>query len=273
MSEENNTDEVNNCENAPREGTQVNQDELIIQQQRQIQQEISDSIPLVGELDEINSLDGEYSTDQVYLAKIKDLQSKYKHLRRTRPDGNCFFRAFSYAYIERLLDNKEEFHLFYKLAESSKNILAELGFPQFTVEDFYDTFMEVLKRVGDVDNVIEARKELQTLFNEQGYSDYMVVYLRLLTSGHLQKEHEFYSCFIEGHRTVGDFCRQEVEPMYKESDHIHIMAACSALNTGVRVIYMDRGGQNNVTEHDLPEGTQPSVHLLYRPGHYDILYV
>lgn len=62
--------------------------------------------------------------------------------------------------------------------------------------------MDILKRVGDVKEVEEAKKELHNLFNDQGYSDYMVVYLRLLTSGQLQKEEAFYSCFIEGGRTV-----------------------------------------------------------------------
>ncbi|KAF7272187.1 hypothetical protein GWI33_015018 [Rhynchophorus ferrugineus] len=250
----------------------VNQDELILAQQRQIEKEISESIPLVGELDSVTSLCKEYSTDDVYLEKIKDLASKYSHVRRTRPDGNCFFRAFSYAILEKLLCDKDSFNTFYKLAENSKNILVELGFQQFTVEDFYETYMEVLKRLSDIDNLDDAKKELHIIFNEQGYSDYMVVYLRLLTSAQLQKEKDFYSCFIEGHRTVVDFCHQEVEPMYKESDHIHIMAACSALNTGVRVLYMDRGVGSSVTQHDLPEGCSPSVHLLYRPGHYDILY-
>jgi len=252
---------------------QTNQDELILAQQRQIQQEISDSIPLVSELDLISSLNVEYRSDPVYLGKIGDLSSKYKHIRRTRPDGNCFFRAFTYAYIETLLSNRDDFDAFYKLAEGSKDMLVDLGFPKFTVEDFYDTFMEVLKRISELKDIDEAKKEMHTLFNEQGYSDYMVVYLRLLTSGQLQKEEAFFTCFIEGDRSVADFCHQEVEPMYKESDHIHIIAACSVLKTGVKVIYMDRGVGDKVTEHDLPEGTTPLVHLLYRPGHYDILYL
>lgn len=62
--------------------------------------------------------------------------------------------------------------------------------------------MSVLSRVEQYKNVDDAKKELHTLFNEQGYSDYMVVYLRLLTSGQLQKDQDFYSCFIEGERTV-----------------------------------------------------------------------
>lgn len=62
--------------------------------------------------------------------------------------------------------------------------------------------MEVLKRLRSKETVEEAKKELHILFNEQGFSDYMVVYLRLLTSGQLQKDQDFYSCFIEGNRTV-----------------------------------------------------------------------
>ncbi|XP_047514005.1 ubiquitin thioesterase otubain-like [Pieris napi] len=255
----------------------VNQDELILKQQREIEKEISESIPLVGEQEDLASLEKEYNEDPVYLLKIKDLASKYTCIRRTRPDGNCFFRAFSYAYLEHLLKDKGEYEKFHEIAKNSKDILVALGFPQFTVDDFYETFMEVVQRVGEQaggssDGIEDIRKELHDKFNKQGYSDYIVVYLRLITSGQLQTQHDFYQNFIEGPRTVTEFCRQEVEPMYKESDHIHIIALSNALNVGVRVKYMDRGEGSQVIAHDFPEGSKPLVHLLYRPGHYDILY-
>lgn len=79
-------------------------------------------------------------------------------------------------------------------------------------------------------------------------------------------------CFIEGERTIKEFCHQEVEPMYRESDHIHIIALTLSLGIGVRVQYMDRGEGESVNAHDFPENKPPLVHLLYRPGHYDILY-
>lgn len=37
------------------------------------------------------------------------------------------------------MNNKEEYEKFRELARSSKDNLVELGFPQFTVEDFHDT--------------------------------------------------------------------------------------------------------------------------------------
>lgn len=71
--------------------------------------------------------------------------------------------------------------------------------------------MEVIQRVGEEIEKTEtskARQELHKTFNEQGYSDYIVVYLRLITSGKLQTDQDFYQNFIEGDRTVAEFCHQ-----------------------------------------------------------------
>ena len=114
---------------------------------------------------------------------------------------------------------------------------------------------------------------------------------RLLTSKQLQLEGEFYQAFMEGGATVASFCSTEVEPMYKESDHIHIIGKkktelrksrhsylnlfsglTAAAGIGIRVVYLDRGEGDSPIHHDFPEGTTPALHLLYRPGHYDILY-
>ena len=35
---------------------------------------------------------------------------------------------------------------------------------------------------------------------------------------------------------------------------------------------MDRGEGGTTNPHVFPEGSEPKVYLLYRPGHYDILY-
>lgn len=100
-------------------------------------------------------------------------------------------------------------------------------------------FVDLLNKISNGISI----EELVANFNEQTTSDYIVVYIRLITSGHLQKESEFFSNFIEGHRTVGEFCKQEVEPMYKESDHIHIIALTSEFKVPVRIVYMVSVGQ------------------------------
>lgn len=247
----------------------INHDEAILAQEKEIEREIAERIPLVDTKQDLAILEKEYARDdEVYQQKVKDLRSKYQYIRKTRPDGNCFFRAFSFAYLESLLNDKEEYTRFKEVAESSKEALVSLGFQRFTIEDFHDTFMDVLKRIEN--NL--TLDDLLKVFNDQGLSDYIVVYMRLLTSGQLQKEASFFESFIDGQRTVQEFCKQEVEPMYKESDHIHIISLTRNLGVGVRVQYMDRGIGGKVNTHDFPEDREPRIHLLYRPGHYDILY-
>ena len=45
-------------------------------------------------------------------------------------------------------------------------------------------------------------------FQDQGMSDYLVCYIRILTSGYLQSNSEFYGAFVEGGRTVKEYCSQ-----------------------------------------------------------------
>lgn len=94
---------------------------------------------LIGEKEELTSLQTEYVNDPVYLTKIQDLNKKYKCMRRARPDGNCFFRSFAFAYFEYLIDHNEEYKHFKERALKSKDELISCGFSQFTLEDFHDT--------------------------------------------------------------------------------------------------------------------------------------
>ena len=80
--------------------------------------------------------------------------------------------------------------------------------------------------------------------------------------------------------------------MGEESDHVHIIALSDALGVPIRVMYLDRSSCDpanlSVNHHDFipavnsSEGDdamastradeKPYITLLYRPGHYDILY-
>ncbi|XP_008481763.1 ubiquitin thioesterase otubain-like [Diaphorina citri] len=91
------------------DANQVNQDDLILQQSKNIEKEISDSIMLVGDKEDIMVLEQQYIGDEVYKGKVKDLARKYSNLRRTRPDGNCFFRSFGFALLESLYHNKSNY--------------------------------------------------------------------------------------------------------------------------------------------------------------------
>jgi ubiquitin thioesterase protein OTUB1 len=139
---------------------------------------------------------------------------------------------------------------------------------------------------------------------EPGYASYLIVFLRLMTSGFLQSHADEFVHFIDGGRSVKDFCNTDVDPCDREADHLQVQALARALGTGLRVAYLDRvrslggGGRSPFPPtrrtlakknqkkklttrlqtpgpavlHDVLEGTAPLMHLLYRPGHFDLLY-
>uniref|UniRef100_A0A0K8R6S7 ubiquitinyl hydrolase 1 n=1 Tax=Ixodes ricinus TaxID=34613 RepID=A0A0K8R6S7_IXORI len=234
---------------------EVNHDEAILAQEKEIEREIAERIPLIDNKKDLSVLQKEYSLeDDIYQQKVKDLRSKYSHIRKTRPDGNCFFRAFSFAYLESLLSDKQEYVRFKKLAEHSKEALVSLGFQRFTIEDFHDTFMEVLKRIED--NI--TLDDLLKVFNDQGYSDYIVVYMRLLTSGQLQKEAAFFSSLIEGERTVQEFCKQEGgADVQGERPHPRDLAHAEPRGRGAHPVHGPRRRGKGVNAHDFPEDREP----------------
>ncbi|KAL5712028.1 ubiquitinyl hydrolase 1 [Ranunculus cassubicifolius] len=89
---------------------------------------------------------------------------------------------------------------------------------------------------------------------------------------------------------LSQFCKASVEPMGEESDHVHITALSDALGVLIRVMYLYRSSCDasgvSVNNHDfIPSAdsslnatnddgvhVKPVMTLLYRPGHYDILY-
>ncbi|KAF3780111.1 Ubiquitin thioesterase otubain-like [Nymphaea thermarum] len=237
-------------------------DDEIMQQQSAIQAEEATKMPFEA----ISALAAEYASGSpVLLAKIKLLGEQYAAIRRTRGDGNCFYRCFMFSYLEHILETQDtkEVDRIKKKIEQCKKTLLGLGYTEFTFEDFFELFIEQL------DSVIGGRETS----------------IRFVTSGEIRQRSEFFEPFIMGlsNGTVDQFCKTSVEPMGEESDHVHIIALSDTLGVPIRVVYLDRSscdsGNLTVNHHDfVPSGEvpqvsmEPLVTMLYRPGHYDILY-
>lgn len=170
-------------------------------------------------------------------------------------------------------------------AEGCKTKLLEAGFHELVFEDFLDTFLNQLRDIAakrvDVPQLMER---MNATANEHGgaqISDFLVMFLRVLTSAELERRKDFFMPFIaEEAVDMYAFRTQRVDPMGEEADQLHIIALVDALGVAVRVEYLDGSGGAEVTHHDfLPTCGGPSadhhevpcVTLLYRPGHYDIL--
>ncbi|KAG2432857.1 hypothetical protein HXX76_008590 [Chlamydomonas incerta] len=269
-------------------------DEAILQQQNQIRAEQAKVSEYVGQEENLGALKAEYENgNQNFVQKISKLEESYRTFRRTRGDGNCFFRGFIYAYLEGLLQSSDlvEGNRFLSVVQSWKAKLVEGGFQELVFEDAMDLLLEQVKEVTKASDQFSQEKLLVNMRDDM-VSNMIVMFLRLVTSCEVQRREDFFFPFILGMydeppATVELFCQRHVEPMGEESDHLHIVAVTEALQIPVRVVYLDSsglptgggggGGGLEASCHDFvpdscPPGTAPRVHLLYRPGHYDILY-
>ncbi|KAI4248395.1 MAG: hypothetical protein L6R40_000954 [Gallowayella cf. fulva] len=95
---------------------------------------------------------------------------------------------------------------------------------------------------------------------------------------------ENYMYYTEN-QTIDEYCGTHIEPHAVEIEHLGLQACIDAIikptGIAVQVLYLDRSPQEQVNQLDWP--AEPStldspyvgpytIRLLYRPGHYDILY-
>lgn len=87
--------------------------------------------------------------------------------------------------------------------ERAVNQVVDVCIPVFLVQ-FNDNLMRAMEQPSE--------ETLLGIFQDQGQSDFIVVWLRFLTVLQLRKEPDFYENFIDTYPNIVDFCRAEVEP-------------------------------------------------------------
>ena len=101
------------------------------------------------------------------------------------------------------------------------------------------------------------------------------MYMRFMTAAYLRQNADMFFPFLEGYMDMPDFCQREVEPMDKESEQMQIMALQQALGVGIHIEEINSSADSNCRVIRIPDTTEEhpfAVRLLFRPGHYDILY-
>ncbi|XP_035529636.1 ubiquitin thioesterase OTUB2-like [Morone saxatilis] len=199
-------------------------------------------------------------------AKYKDLSSQFSWVRQVRGDGNCFYRALCYAHLESVLHNARALQRFKERIIQTCKDFSSAGFDESSFKRHLNTVVNVVEQC----QADEQKDRLLQLFNEQGTSDSVVQYLRLLTSAHLQNHADFFCNFVEA-PNLQVYCHQDVETMAMECDHVDILALSQALDICIHIVSME-GDEQQLAHHVIPEGAEPSLHLLYQTSHYNILY-
>ncbi|KAH8548546.1 peptidase C65 Otubain-domain-containing protein [Umbelopsis sp. PMI_123] len=248
-------------------------DEQILAFEQKIKDEEAEKIPLVCQKEPIQSLEKEFEDNKPFLEKVQKLKETNDELRKCRGDGNCFFRAFAFAWFESLMRNPQLFKPALEKLKSTTELLLNGGFQELAFEDFYDVTLNQLEQIPDSDPDL-----LLVNFQTEEISNSIVMHLRFVTSAYLKIHSAEYEPFlIVESISIDQFCAQEVEAFGRESDHLQIIALTKALDVPVEVIYLDGSSGDRVAIHEFwpdeaTKGSRKALQLIYRPGHYDILY-
>mmetsp|Transcript_32445 Transcript_32445/g.29249 ORF Transcript_32445/g.29249 Transcript_32445/m.29249 type:complete len:222 (+) Transcript_32445:285-950(+) len=219
-------------------------------------------------------LEFEFSENVPFLSKVKNLKKDHPDYRKLRRDGSCFYRAFLFRFLEYVIrkNDKDLLKKFNDSIAESKKMLVEVGYEEFVIDSFQETLIEVLDEITK--GVVNENKLLET-FREKMKSDGMVMCMRLICSGYLRKNSILYEHFLEEGMTMEHFCLTEVEPIDSNTDQLQITALINFLEIPIKITYLDGSKKDVCDVIYIPEECEKDkvfINLLYRPGHYDLLY-
>lgn len=264
-------------------------------QAAEIASEVKTSQPLVGERESPSVLLSEYAGNLPFLSRIEVLCGAFRGLRRSRGDGNCFYRSMLAALGERLVSagvvvpnagssqpspptSPMQAQYERLLAAASPAVLprlAAVGCPEMTSDGFREAFESWLLGLSAPGATVESAA-LAPL-REEGANFWIIYYARLLTALQLLEHADDFAPYIfasyERYSDVKAFCDSEVLTADAYADQVHILALCAALCGKVRIFYLDSHSGMLITVPDDGSDAPVLADLLYRPGHFDILYV
>ncbi|KAK5109550.1 hypothetical protein LTR62_006901 [Meristemomyces frigidus] len=240
--------------------------------------------PLVGQRESSTNITLEYaSADPVYQAKTAALPQKYSHYRTVRGDGRCGWRAVAFGWMEALIHHGDANYFFQEEARlrSMSNILEAAGWNASMYDDFADEVIDLLREVCNALHAGTASEVLLAAFNDEMRQNYIITYIRMLTAAWMKTRPGEYAPWLLD-KTVDQYCDDSILPIASEIENVSLSALKDVLlspaGMALEVLYLDRteGGEVNMHRFDpvnhhrgIAIGT---IRLLYRPGHYDILY-
>lgn len=255
------------------------QDQQTVQQMEELRKE-AENLPGVGSKITMAEFCKEFEAGSVFEKKLKDLETNktFKMIRRTRRDGNCFYRSFLFGLFKALggCSKKVNSKIMEKL-NSALKYTEDAGYEKFAVEDMHEETIDQAKKITATDDSTQQAANIKAIESQflEDDMNYPICFLRCLTSSYLKTNRALYEAFLELHPTIDVFCTQEVDPMWKEADQLQIQALTAYFGVKCSIFYLDQSSGEVCNEHKVCESgdidAEYTINLLYRPGHYEVL--
>lgn len=235
--------------------------------------------PLVGEKMTMDVLVSEYAqADPQYVVKTTGLAATHSTYRAVKGDGQCGWRATVFSYFEILLmAGDPSLVQFEKLRfESFADSMRMIGMDYDLLSDMFEETFTLFDKIQTAVNSGVTDMQIVNDALNGSSSDSIVYHFKMITATYMRLHADQYEPFME--MSVDEYCVSRIDPTNQEIDQIGLQAltdaVISAAGINLEVLYLDRSMGDEVTPHPFSSVSNTSyiIRLLYRPGHYDIIY-
>jgi len=231
-------------------------------------------LPNLSERKGIDSLEDECRFNAGKLRKIRHLAEDYSHWRSVRGDGNCFYRTVIFGALEALLANKDTLGL--------ERIIKAFEQVQYDLAEEQRPHEQMLRRMRSW----TTSTQVEQWVARDGSLDRALIrgcrrLVRMFLTGRAKQEspsgmtYEEVVMALDGsYAGIEDFCEHVVDPMGRDAETLALDALPRQLGIGLRLWLLDRRDEVDLVSLDTPaQDGSVHVHALFKPGHYDLLYL
>merc|ERR1712130_265119 len=242
-----------------------------------------ESQPLVSDKRSLELLLVEFKDHNNFTRQMNALIAENRHAsyRQMRRDGNCFYRAFLLGLFETI-ESTQDLPLLQKVSENVMTSLhrcLKFGYESFTIEDFYYAFMDELQFYQKkIENPEYAAPDKQgntaiARMANPNIAQYLIFWARMMASLYMRENQKEYEMFVPQNK--GGFrawLKSDVEALKAEADHLQTVALSKSIDVPITIYCLEniqKGGPQKVVTI---ENRKSCYDILFRPGHYDVLY-
>ncbi|KKA30505.1 hypothetical protein TD95_002081 [Thielaviopsis punctulata] len=193
--------------------------------------------------------------------------------------------SIAFSYFEKLAEIGDCMLVHQEVARlrDYNEMLSAVGYNSIFFEDMaQETFNLLTEMASCISSLTAAMTLITSAFNNRDRADAILYHMRLITATSIKGNPE-YEPFTEGLGVVA-YCSQVIEVPGREIEHIAIDALATVLlkplNMVLQIVCLDRTKGSQCNTHQIPadvdlhqaETSNRAIYLLFRPGHYDVLY-
>ena len=219
----------------------------------------------------ILSLGKVFKYSPVQRTLVDRLQEKYTHWRRIRGDGDCYYRSVAVSYMEYLCRRNTDAREIMTFAEGLK-----MQSNVFVIHEFAPQFKHFSKEVSALAEFKaaggDAISQLQQRFKDSRYDQSAAASFRCIawfSFNHLLNNSPDFSNFLDN---PAEHYFNMIRTKGKEAEGLVFRAMAQALGAKIVHVTLDTLQCREDIYEAVGVGEKAVLSLLFKPGHYDVLY-